>query len=173
MTDKIDRLRSLDNEKLIDVVKNYRQYNYDTIIRNAAIGILGDRGIDKEQLKLTGNFENQTYNIAENIFISFNRNSIIAVVFYILTIITAILLPMFLDSEHLEIITLTFTLITVILYFVFFIRSFINQIDFFKIIGQHPGSGITIIFFFIGVPLYVFLYLYYRNRMKEELRLIK
>jgi VIT1/CCC1 family predicted Fe2+/Mn2+ transporter len=150
MTDKIDRLRSLDNEKLIDVVKNYRQYNYDTNVRNAAIGILEDRGIDKEQLKLTGNFENQTYSVAENIFISFKRNSIIALAFYILIIISAIFLPILLDSEHLEIITLTIILTAVILYFVFFIRSFINQIDFFKTIGQAPGSGITIIFFFIG-----------------------
>ena len=173
MADKISRLRSLDDEKLIDIVKNYRQYNYDTDFRKAAIGILKGRGIDKEQLKLTGNFENQTYTTAVKIYDLFKRNSIIAIVFYIFIIITAIFLPMFVESEHLEIIILSIILIAVIFYIVFFIKSFISQINFFKIIEKYPGSGITLIFFFTGLPLYIFLYLYYRNRMKEELKLIQ
>lgn len=173
MTDKISRLRALDDEKLVDIVKNYRQYNYDTDFRKAAIGILESRGIDKEQLILTGNFENQTYTAAIKIYDLFKRNSIIALVFYIFIIITAIFLPMFLESEHLEIIMLSSILIAVIFYIIFFIKSFINQVNFFKIIGKYPGSGIAIIFFFTGLPLYIFLYLYYRNRMKEKLKLIQ
>lgn len=37
MTDKIERLKKLDTDKLIDVVKNYRQYGYDENLRNSAI----------------------------------------------------------------------------------------------------------------------------------------
>ena len=59
MSDKIEKLKSLDNDKLIDVVKNYRQYGYSNELRTAAIEILDSRGIDQEKLKLTGNFDNE------------------------------------------------------------------------------------------------------------------
>ncbi|MBL4604928.1 MAG: hypothetical protein JKY02_04490, partial [Flavobacteriaceae bacterium] len=54
MTDINSKLESFDNEKLIDIVKNYQQYGYDNDLRNIAIRILEKRGIDKEQLKLSG-----------------------------------------------------------------------------------------------------------------------
>lgn len=173
MTTKIDKLGSLDNEKLIDVVKNFRQYGYDDNIRNAAIEILEDRGIDKEQLKLTGNFENQTYNSAKLFYDAFKRNSRITIIFYTLVYISAIFLHVLnLDSEPVTVIALAIDLILVLSYFLFFIKSFNNQIDFFRIIGKYPGFSSAVIYFLLGVPFYVFLYFYYRNRMKEELKLI-
>ncbi|SNR60289.1 hypothetical protein SAMN06265371_106186 [Lutibacter agarilyticus] len=75
MTDKIERLKSFDSEKLIDIVKNYRQYGYDENLRNDTLEILKKRGIDKEQLILTGNYKNQNYDSAKDIYESFNRNS--------------------------------------------------------------------------------------------------
>ena len=45
MTDKIERLKKLDTDKLIDVVKNYRQYGYEENLRNSAISLLEERGI--------------------------------------------------------------------------------------------------------------------------------
>jgi len=174
MTDRKDSLSSLNNEKLIEVVKNYRKYNYDDIVRNEAIEILEERGIDKKQLILTGNFENQTYNSAERAFNSFKRNSIITIIFYIVIFITTIFSPFFtLDYDPLSLAILSINLIAIIFYFVFFVKTFINQINFFDIIGKHPGSKNTIIYFFLGVPLFVFLYLYYRNEMNEELKLIE
>ena len=174
MTDKTVVLKSFNNEKLIDVVKNYRQYGYNDDLRNVAIGILGDRGIDKNQLMLTGNFENETYKTAENFYNSFKQNSIIAFIFYIIAFITSILLPVFaIDSELLTRITLVIGIIAIIIYFIFFVRSFINQINFFKIIGDLPGLGTLVIYFFLGVPLFVFLYFFYRNKMKEVMKLIK
>ena len=172
MNDKIARLESLDNEKLIDVVKNYKQYGYDDELRSATIEILKERGIGKEQLEMSGNLENRTYNSAEESFVSFNRNSIIAFIFYILIFITSIFLPVLtLDSKPSTLMIIS--LICILVYFVFFIKSFINQINFFEIIGKHPGSGGAFMYFLVGVPLFVFLYLYYRNRMNEELKLIK
>jgi hypothetical protein len=65
---KIDRLKNLDSDKLIDVVKNYRQYGYEEDLRTEAITILEERGISKEQLQLTGNFENKKYDNAEDLY---------------------------------------------------------------------------------------------------------
>lgn len=174
MTDKIAVLKSFDNEKLIDVVKNYRQYGYDNNLRKTAIKILKNRGINKKQLKLTGNFESKTYNSAEKVYSSFKRNSIFAFIYYIITFIAAIVLPVFtLDSESFQLITLIIGLISIILYFIFFVRLFTNQVEFFKIIGKRISSRNIAIYFFLGIPLFVFLYFYYKNRMNEEMALIK
>ena len=174
MTDKTAVLKTFDNEKLIDVVKNYEQYGYNDDLRNIAIGILEDRGIDKNQLMLTGNFENETYKTAENFYNSFKQNSIITFIFYIIGFITAILLPVFaIGSELLSRITLLIAIIAIILYLIFFIRSFINQVNFFKIIEDLPGLGTLVIYFLLGVPLFVFLYFFYKNKMKEQMKLIK
>lgn len=72
MTDKIERLKKLDTDKLIDVVKNYRQYGYDENLRNSAISLMENRRITKEQLKLTGNFVNRTYAFADELYKSFS-----------------------------------------------------------------------------------------------------
>jgi hypothetical protein len=81
MTEKEERLKKLDTDKLMDVVKNYRQYGYDEGFRNSAISILADRGISQEQLELTGNFVNRNYDFANEIYKSFSKNSKIAFIF--------------------------------------------------------------------------------------------
>ncbi len=64
MTSTIARLKSMENNKLIDVVRNYRQYGYSDELRNGALAILKSREIDELELKLTGNFQNLTYDQA-------------------------------------------------------------------------------------------------------------
>lgn len=64
MTNINSKLESFNDGKLIDIVKNYKQYGYDNDLRNIALGILEKRGINKEQLELSGNFENHSYKSA-------------------------------------------------------------------------------------------------------------
>ncbi|HNV52288.1 MAG TPA: hypothetical protein PKM28_05325, partial [Tenuifilaceae bacterium] len=74
-----EKLKSFDDSKLIDIVKNYRQYKYDENIRNVAISILESRGIDLDTLKLRGDFINKSYDDAKQEFESFEKSSKIAV----------------------------------------------------------------------------------------------
>lgn len=46
------RLQAMDNNKLMDVVKNHRQYGYSDSVRNTAIEILKSRGVLEEDLIL-------------------------------------------------------------------------------------------------------------------------
>lgn len=57
----IEKLKGLNDLKLIEAVKNYEQYGYSESLRNNAIAILESRGITVEELKATGNFENHEY----------------------------------------------------------------------------------------------------------------
>ena len=50
MADLMTTLKTLDNSKLIDVVKNYKQYGYDEETRNSAISILEERGVSIQDL---------------------------------------------------------------------------------------------------------------------------
>ena len=54
-----DILKRFDNDKLIDVVKNYKRYGYDDEIRDYAINLLKERGWsveDFENIRLLGKF---------------------------------------------------------------------------------------------------------------------
>jgi len=174
MTDINSKLESFDNGKLIDIVKNYKQYGYDNDLRNIAIGILGKRGIDKEQLKLSGNFENHSYESAKGIHKSFSRNSKITFILYGIVLISNILVSVLArNSEILASIILIINWIALISYFVFLIKSFMNQSEFYKAIGKENDSSGILIYVFLGLPFYVLTYFYFRNQMNDEMKMIK
>lgn len=174
MTDYTERLKNLDDKKLIDVVKNYRQYGYDNEMRDSAISLLNSRGITNEQLQLTGNFQNKTYDYAQALFNSFNRNSKIAFILFIITLLFNILTPILSQkSESIATVSLLVSLISLIGYFVFLIKSFFNQNQFYKTINQDYGTEGALMYLFLGMPFYIFMYFYFKNQMKEKMTEIK
>ena len=173
-TNNTGRLNKLDDKKLIDVVKNYRQYGYDDNLRAQAISILNERGITKEQLQLTGDFENKTYNDAIALFNSFGKNSKAAFIFYGMLLITNILVPIvILNSESLELLVLILNWSVFFAYLIFLIRSFINQNQFYKLIQHDYGTEGILLYWFLGMPFYIFMYFYFRSQMKEKMNEIK
>lgn len=171
---KIDRLKNLDSDKLIDVVKNYRQYGYEEDLRTEAITILEERGISKEQLQLTGNFENKKYDKAEDLYNSFTNNSKITLVLYGTMLLTNILSPMILSvNESIGFLILILGIGSLIFFLVFVIRSFINQSQFYKTIGEEYGTEGALIYLFLGMPLYLFMYFYFLNQMKQKMKEIR
>lgn len=175
MPDKIEKLKSLDNDKLIDVVKNYRQYGYDEIIRNTAITILHERGISKEDLKLSGNFDNHTYNRAGSLYELFNQNSKKAFIAYGIIFMNNLIFPIIIDnySETIGIVYTLLTWTTINLYFFFLIKSFLNQDKFYKVINQNNGSEGVIMYLFLGLPFYIVMYFYFKKQMTEKMKEIK
>ena len=174
MTNKHERLLKLDNDKLIDVVKNYRQYGYDDQLRETAISILADRGISKEQLQITGSFENKTYDYANDLFASFLKNSKIAFVMYLILFSSRIIIQLIPDnSVGLAWTLLIVTILSFILYFVFLIISFMNQNQFYKAIGKDYGTEGALLYLVLGMPFYMFMYFYFKNQMKDKMKEIK
>ena len=62
------------------------------------------------------------------------------------------------------------TLLSFVLYFVFLIRSFINQSQFYKVIGQNYGADGTLLYLFLGMPFYIFMYFYFKSQMQEKMK---
>lgn len=169
-----ERLLKLDNDKLVDVVKNYRQYGYDNELRDSAITILKDRGISKEQLQLTGNFENKSYDYANDSYSSFLKNSQIAFVIYLFLFISKVIASIYPNgSEGVVTAILITTIIALVLYFVFLIMSFLNQNRFYKSIGEDYGTEGALLYLFLGMPFYMLMYFYFRNQMKGKMKEIK
>lgn len=79
-------LKRLDNDKLIDVVKNYKRYGYGAEIRDYAIKLLEERGWSIEDLKTFGYWENSNYEEALMQYKAYCRNSLIAVCVLILSL---------------------------------------------------------------------------------------
>ncbi len=175
MTDhQTEKLRTLDTDKLIDVVKNYRQYGYSENIRLTAISILESRGISKEQLQLTGNYDNKTYDRANELYHSFSRNSKRAFVLYGLVLFISLLTPfLYLYSESLETVFLLIKAGAGLFYFIFLLQSFLDQSQFYKATGQDYGTEGALLYLFLGIPFYLVLYFLFRTQMKNKMAEIK
>lgn len=163
-----ERLKNLDDKKLIDIVKNYRQYGYDEDLRNTALSILRERGIDEEQLKLSGQFENYTYTSANLQFKAFRQNSKIAFTLYALTIL-CLLISIW---TNFELLPLLLFLAFFLGFIAFLIQSFSNQNSFFKLINEKHESQGAFLYFILGMPFYVFMFFYFSQRMKERMKRI-
>lgn len=75
----IDILNKFDNDKLIDVVKNYKRYGYDDELRDYAIYLLEKRGWSREDLQQFGYLTNYDYDEAEKQYKAYSRNSLIGI----------------------------------------------------------------------------------------------
>lgn len=167
---KIDQLKNLDTDKLVDVVKNYRQYGYEEDLRAEAVIILEERGVSKEQLQLTGNFENKKYNRVEDLYKSFTKNSKVTFVLYGIFLLINLLSPFVMKTnESIGLLILLMGAGSLILFLIFVIRSFIIQNQFYKCIDQEYGTEGALIYFFLGMPFYIFMYFFFQNQMKERM----
>ncbi|MFZ6052043.1 hypothetical protein [Halocola ammonii] len=167
---QIEKLQRLDNSRLVDVVRNYRQYGYDEDLRMAALKLLEERGIPQSELEITGKLENRTYDDAEFHFESFKQNSKKAFVCYLLFFLFLVLPPIATTGTLGSYLIVTLATVALFIAFVIFlIRAFINQSDFYKELGQNYGSEGAIVYLLLGLPLYFFMYFVFRNQMKEKL----
>lgn len=166
MSDQKEKIKKLDNNRLIDVVKNYKQYGYNVELRDIALETLKERGVSEMELKLTGNYENQDYNKAERVYKSFEKSSKIAFILYGIVFILNLLEVFYYQLTFIPLLSW----ICLLLYFVFIIQSFIAQNSYYKLIGKVYGSGGLIMYLFLGMPFYFFMYFYFRKQMREELK---
>lgn len=169
--DYIERLNNLENKQLIDVVKNYKQYGYDKEMRDKAISILEERGVSQEHLRLTGNLENTDYNHATDLYASFLLNSRIAFVLYLTILLNSLFIPLvFSDMETFLQFGRIASWVLLILYFIFLIKSFLNQDQLYRIIDKKAGSENVLIYLLLGVPFYIMAYFYFKNQIQEKMK---
>lgn len=164
-----------DNEKLVDIIKNYHQYDYTESYKNSSIKILNSRGITEEELRLSGNLTNQKFEDANREMNLYNENSKIAFTAYIIYIVL-LMAALVCNNNGLPIIAkisfITFIL-TFIVFLSYIIKSFFNVSNFYKLLGNKSAiNSITIAFVLFGIPLYILIHIYAGKKMKEDLQQI-
>lgn len=139
--EKIEILRKFDNDKLIDVVRNYKRYGYDEELRNNVIDLLCTRGWTKEELEISGYLTNPQYDEAVKQYKAYCRNSLIGI--GVLVFSVGILLLVY-------------------LFFVFL--AYRNVTKFSKALGRDKENALLV------SSIGVIAYFYLKEKMKEELK---
>lgn len=169
----IQNLESYDNKKLMDIVKNFKQYDFDSSYRNTAISILEKRGVSIEELRLKGTLKNLAYERAEELYQGFKSDSKIAFVLYFLAIIfvplSSLILP---DSKVGDILYIVLSNLFILGYLIYIIKSGIQYSNLYKLINK-DGQFNPIIAFILGALIYFFFYFYVKKSLREDMKLIR
>ena len=167
-------LLSYSDDKLIDVIKNYRQYDLDITYRNSSVAIMADRGISEQELQFGGNLANEKYETALRQMKAYRENSLLAFKLYFFTLLGDIVGPVLNNNGFPAIGTTLFALglVATLIYLIFLFKSFSNLQAFYK---QTPDrSNINLYALLVlGIPLYFLIYFYYKNKLKEDIKTIR
>jgi len=170
-SEEYNTLTSYDDNKLIDVIKHYRQYDYNIAYKNSSVAILESRGVSKQELKFGGNLTDHKYEESLRLKYLFEENSKLAFVLYVFTVLFALPgailrnngFPAFGSS-------LLFIGITIgVLYLFALIKSFLDQLNLYKQLGKSNVSNV-IVFLLAGLPLYVIFYFFQKKKINEDIK---
>lgn len=174
MPDKTEVLERFDSLKLIDIAKNYRQYGYEEEIRLTATKILEDRGIGETEIEIAGCEKSGRLEMAQRILNAFGRSSRLAFGLYLFSLFFLVL-SSYLAAKY-PVVGTPVSIFYLLISFAFIlaeIKSFIDWRDFYEAIGKKPDTGEQVVFFLLGMPLYIFFYFYYRAKMREDIAFIE
>ena len=173
-TSTYSNLESYSNEKLIDIIKNYRQYDFDIAYRNTALEIMNTRGVTESELKYSGNLVNDNYENALRHLASYKENSTIALILYIAYALFG-LIGAVLNNNGFPVlgpVLIILGFFALILFLVALIKSYTNQTSFYKLLDKNRASNI-ILLLLIGIPLYFIYQIFFNKKMQEELKQIR
>lgn len=167
-------LTTYDDAKLIDILKNYRQYDFNENYKVTTLEILNSRGITEQELRFGGNLKNQLYEDALRYKLAFNGYSKMALTFYILNLAFNIVGAVLKNNGFpiLGTALIVVSVLAAIIYFYAFIKSFINQSNFYKVLNKRSVAN-ALIFVLVGIPLYFIYFFIYNKKMEEDLKQIR
>lgn len=173
-SEEYQHLSGYSDQKLIDLIQNYRQYEQDISYRNSALRILESRDISREQLRLSGNLVNENYENALRYKNNFNDYSRMAFVLYVFALIGGVGGAVLRNNgfpslgESLFI----FGMIITVLYLITYIKTVINQSKFYKILGKNTLANFAVLII-IGFPLYFIYSVFFTKKMRLAIKEIR
>ncbi|MCB0425082.1 MAG: LptF/LptG family permease [Mangrovimonas sp.] len=171
-TTEFDDLNALDNKKLIDVIKNYRQYDINIKSKNTALFILNSRGVTKEELKFGGNLTNQKFEEIIRLKDRFDEDSKLTFILYFLSIPFIVIGAILKNNGYAATgkTIFIFGIVVGILYLFALIRSFFSHSNLNKQFGTE-GISNAIFYLILGLPLYMLFYFFQKKKIEEDLHL--
>ncbi|WP_084203468.1 LptF/LptG family permease [Psychroserpens damuponensis] len=171
-TEDYKLLTTYDNNKLIDIVKHYRQYDYDISYKNSSVAILESRGISKQELKFGGNLTDHTYEESLRLKYLYEENSKLALILYIIAVVFALPgailrnngFPVFGNVLYI------IGLVIGVFYLFALIKSFFDHSNLNKHLGKNNISN-ALLFVLLGLPLYFVFYFLQKKKINEDLKI--
>jgi lipopolysaccharide export system permease protein len=167
-------LQGYSDQKLIDLIKNYRQYDKDVSYRNTSIQIMKSRGTTKEQLRLSGNLINENYEDALRYKNSFDENSRMAFLLYTGALIGDIVGAVLRNNgfPSLGQGLFIFGMVITFLYFITFSKTVVNLSKFYKVLGKNTLANFAVLIV-IGFPLYFVYKIFFTKKMRNDMKEIR
>ncbi len=153
------KLNSFNEESLISVVKNYKQFSYSNEFRIKALKILEQKGISQEQLLESNNLYNLEYLKLVSYSDLYKKQTLLALIFNLLSYTVIINLT--------NLLVLIFGFISVILMYYFLNKSSESLNEIKRITKREDSFVPTFIAYFFGLVLFIFIFSYNRYRLKE------
>ncbi|MCH7525234.1 MAG: LptF/LptG family permease [Bacteroidetes bacterium] len=167
-------LLNYSNDKLIDILKNYRQYELHISYYNTALQLLDSRGLSKQNLKFGGNLINENYENALRYKSAYDDYSRIASVLYITYVVFGVG-GLVLNNNGFPTLGPIFIIIGVLSFIIFIIaliNAYINQTNFYKLLENNKASNI-IALILLGIPLNFIYKGIFSKKLEDDLKQIR
>ncbi|PKQ45554.1 LptF/LptG family permease [Confluentibacter flavum] len=163
-------LYSLKDDKLIDVINNYNTLGHQEGIRFEAINLLNQRGHKTKDLSDKIKF-NADFPKSQTLFKDFNDHSKFSIVLYSIGVILLVLFFVFRNNKlpSLASFSIQFSLISLVLFVVYYLKSVLNLWQFYKHINKKIKIP-HIILLIIGLPLYMMTHPFLKSKIREDLK---
>jgi lipopolysaccharide export system permease protein len=157
-----EKLSSLPDNALIDVVKNAKQFKYTTAYRNKALKLLEYRDITQEDLLATNNLYNTTYQKLEFAYGTYRLYTNATIISYLV----CLCLAPFEKTGKLAYIIPGF--LSVIVFYIAIYKSHESLDDIGKLVGRKVGANLFLALF-LGFPFFFIIYFYNKSALKQAL----
>ena len=168
------QLKTYSDEKLIDLMRNYRQYELDVSYRNSAIQLMNERGFSREELRFGGKLNNENYENAMRFKRDYDEKAVIASFLYIVVLLIGVGGAV-LNNNGFPVmgkIMIGIGSLALILYLFALMRIFSNHTQIYKLLGQNRISNLLYLLL-LGIPLFPLYRYYFGNRLREDMKQIR
>lgn len=163
-------LEHFENDKLIDLVKNYRHYGLGISHKANALQVLSKRGITELELKLSGNLSNESYESGIRHMQDYHENATLANYAHIALLVFGIS-GLILNNNGLPAlgkIMVTIGVFSAVLFFIIFPKVLKNQSEFYTLLKKKFMTH-NVVFIILALPLFFLYRLYFNKKMNEDL----
>lgn len=163
-------LEHFENDKLIDLVKNYRHYGLGISHKANALQVLSKRGITELELKLSGNLSNESYESGIRHMQDYHENATLANYAHIALLVFGIS-GLILNNNGLPAlgkIMVTIGVFSAVLFFILFPKVLKNQSEFYTLLKKKFMTH-NVVFIILALPLFFLYRLYFNKKMNEDL----
>ncbi len=169
-TVETQNIEHFENDKLIDLIKNYRHYGLTLTDKTNALKHLKKRGITELELKLTGNLSNESYESGVRHMEDYHENATVAYYAHLIVLILGI--GGFILNNNgfptIGSIMIALAIIALILFLILFPKVVKNQAAFYKLLKKKFMTH-NVVFIILGLPLFFLYRLYFNKKMNEDL----